>query len=203
MLPDPFHLLPAERLSLRSSRAGEILFREGEPTAGMFVSLGAEVRLERFGPAGEPVTIHAVRPGRSFAEASVFADRYHCDATVVAPGEIARVPSSVILAGFANPEFSTAYNRIMACQVQHYRQLLEIISIKSAVERVHAAIVAGLLEGSVITLSRRIALSHEATYRALRALVRAGRLENPGRGQYRLPSRQDHRCGGFLPDCIS
>ena len=192
MLPDPFYMLPTKEISLRFSREGEILFREGDPAAGMFLSLGAEVRMERVGPGGELVAIHAVSPGASFAEASVFADRYHCDATVVASGDIAKIPASVVLAGFANPEFSAAYNRIMARQVQSYRQLLEIISIKSAVERVYAAIVAGLLEGSVITLSRRIALSQEATYRALRTLVRAGRVESPGRGQYRLPSRQGH-----------
>ncbi len=185
-------MLPTKMLGFRSSNEGEVLFREGEPTAGMFVSLGAEVRMERVGPSGEPVTIHAVQPGQSFAETSVFADRYHCDATVVASGEVARIPNSVILAGIANPEFSTAYNRIMACQVQSYRQILEIISIRSAVDRVYAAIAAGLLEGSVITFSRRIVLSHEATYRALRTLVRAGRIESPGRGQYRLPFRLDH-----------
>ena len=192
MLPDPFYMLPAKEISFRSSEQGEVLFREGEPTNGMFVSLGAEVRMERVGPNGEPITIHAAKPGQSFAEASVFTDRYHCDATVVMSGEIAKIPKSVLLSGFASPEFSTAYNRIMARQVQSYRQILEIISIKSAVERVYAAIVAGLLESSVIMLSRRIALSHEATYRALRTLVRAGRIENPRRGQYRLPSRQNH-----------
>ena len=192
MLPDPFCMLPAKEVRIRLSKRDEVLFREGEPTSGMFVSLGAEVRMERVGPSGEPITIHAAKPGQSFAEASVFTDRYHCHATVVMSGEIAKIPNSVLLSGFANPDFSTAYNRVMARQVQSYRQVLEITSIKSADERVYAAIVAGLLEGSVIMLSRRIALSHEATYRALRTLVRAGRIENPGRGQYRLPSRQNH-----------
>ena len=143
--------------------------------------------MERSGPDGEPVTIHTVQAQQSFAEASVFADRYHCDAVVLDEGEIVRIPKSIILAGFADPEFSTAYNRIMSRQVQAYRQIVEIMSIRSAIERVYAGVVAGLLDTSAMSLSQRIALTHEATYRALRTLVRQGRLENPSRGKYRLP----------------
>ena len=180
-------MLPTDRLNRFIARKGTILFREGQPTDGMYVSLGAEVRMERIGPDGEPVVIHTVRSTQSFAEASVFADRYHCDAVVLAEGDIVRIPKSVILAGFVDPEFSTAYNRIMSRQVQAYRQIVEIMSIRSAVERVYAAVVAGLLDTSVMNLSKRIALSHEATYRALRSLVSQGRLENPSRGRYNLP----------------
>ena len=145
--------------------------------------------MERIGPDGEPVTIHSVQSQQSFAEASVFADRYHCDAVVLAEGEIVRIPKSIILSGFADTEFSTAYNRIMSRQVQAYRQIVEIMSIRSAVERVYTAVVAGLLDTSVMNLSQRIALTHEATYRALRTLVRQRRLENPSRGQYRLAGK--------------
>lgn len=37
-------------------------------------------------------------------------------------------------------------------------------------------------------LAARLHLSHEATYRALRTLVDAGRVINPSRGVYRIPS---------------
>ena len=186
MIQAPFDMLPSDRLKPFTARKGAVLFREGDPTDGMFVCVTALVRMERMGPNGEPVTIHTAKAPQSFAEASVFADTYHCDAVVMSPGEIVRIPKAVILAGFADLEFSVAYNRIMSRQVQAYRQIIEIISIKSAVERVYAAVVAGLLDGSVMSLSQRIALTHEATYRALRTLVGQGRLKNPSRGQYQL-----------------
>ncbi|MEO0915496.1 MAG: Crp/Fnr family transcriptional regulator [Pseudomonadota bacterium] len=186
-MPAPFDMLPSDRLIKLTVRKGTVLFREGETTDGLFVCLSAAVRMERSGPDGEPVTIHTVERLQSFAEASVFSDTYHCDAVVLADGEIVRIPKSIVLAGFSDIEFSTAYNRIMSRQVQTYRQIVEIISIRSAVERVYAAVVAGLLEATtVMNLSKRIALTHEATYRALRTPVSQGRLENPSRGQYRL-----------------
>ncbi|MEX0276725.1 MAG: Crp/Fnr family transcriptional regulator [Ruegeria sp.] len=178
---------PSDRRKKIAAQKGTVLFREGDPTEGLFLSLTATVRMERIGPDGERAAIHTVEAPQSFAEASVFADRYHCDAVVLEEGEIIRIPKSIILAGFADPAFSIAYNRIMSRQVQTYRQIVEIMSIRSAVERVYAAVVAGLLDASVMNLSQRIALTHEATYRALRTLVSQGRLENPSRGQYRLP----------------
>lgn len=180
-------MLPSDRLKVSTARKRTVLFREGDATNGMFVCLSAVVRMERIGPDGEPVTIHRVGASQSFAEASVFADRYHCDAVVLAEGDIIRIPKSVVLAAFADPVFSIGYNRMMSRQVQAYRQILEIISINSAVERVYAAVVAGLLDSSVMNFSQRIALTHEATYRALRKLVRQGRIENPSRGEYTLP----------------
>ena len=187
MIPAPFDMLPSDRLQKINAPKGMVLFREGDPTDGLFLNLTAKVRMERIGPDGEPVAIHTVAASQSFAEASVFAERYHCDALVIVEGEIIRIPKSTVLTGFADPEFSRAYNRIMSRQVQGYRQIVEIMSIRSAVERVYAAVVAGLLNNSVMNLSQQIALTHEATYRALRTLVRQGRLENPRRGQYRLP----------------
>ena len=187
MIPAPFDLLPSDQLKKVAASKGKLLFREGDRTEGLFLSLTATVRMERIGPDGEPVVIHTVQAQQSFAEASVFADRYHCDAVVLEGGEIIRIPKSVVLAGFADPNFSSSYNRIMSRQVQAYRQIVEIMSIRSAVERVYAAVVAGLLDASIMNFSQRIALTHEATYRALRTLVSQGRLESPGRGQYRLP----------------
>ncbi len=187
MLPAPFDMLPSDRLRKFTAPKGTVLFREGDPTEGLFLSLTATIRMERIGPDGEPVAIHTVQAQQPFAEASVFADRYHCDAVVYEEGEVIHIPKTIVLAGFADPEFSTAYNRIMSRQVQAYRQIVEIMSIRSAVERVYAGVVAGLLDASVMNLSQRIALTHEATYRALRTLVSQGRLENPCRGQYRLP----------------
>ncbi len=186
MLLPPFHLLANATAQSFDAVEGEVLFREGEQTNGLYISVDAEVHLVRVGPCGEPITIHRSTAGQPFAEASVFTERFHCDAIVKVSGQVIRVPKATIIAGFRNPDFAIAYNRLMSRQVQSYRQLLEIVSINSAKERVYAAMVAGLMEGSIIAFSSRIALTHEATYRALRTLERDGRISNPKRGVYVL-----------------
>jgi predicted transcriptional regulator len=49
-----------------------------------------------------------------------------------------------------------------------------------------AGLVAGLLDSTVLEFAALLHLSHEAAYRALRALVDAGHVINPSRGKYRL-----------------
>jgi CRP-like cAMP-binding protein len=186
MLPEPFHLLSTQRIQRLDIVQGGILFREGEPTNGLYICVSAVVHLVRSGPSGEPITIHRSTAGQPFAEASVFTEHFHCDAIIKASGQVLRVPKAVVLDGFKRPEFATAYNRLMSRQVQQYRQLLEIISIKSAKERVFAAMVAGLMQGTIIDLASHIALTHEATYRALRSLEQEGRIIKSGRGDFRL-----------------
>jgi CRP-like cAMP-binding protein len=186
MLPKPFHLLSTERVLRIDTLEGDILFREGEPTTGLHICVSAVVHLVRSGPNGEAITIHRSTAGQPFAEASIFTDQFHCDAITRKSGQVLRVPKAVVLDGFKDPNFAIAYNRLMSRQVQKYRQLLEIISIKSAKERVYAAMVAGLMGETIIDFASRIALTHEATYRALKSLEKEGRICKPGRGEYCL-----------------
>ena len=98
-----------------------------------------------------------------------------------------RIDKAAVLAAFADVDFARAYGRQAARQIQEQRQLLEIVGISSAEKRVMAGLVAGLLDGQVIDFAALLHLSHEATYRALRALVEAGHVTKPSRGIYRLP----------------
>jgi CRP-like cAMP-binding protein len=122
----------------------------------------------------------------SLAEASVFSDRYHCDAVVAEAGAFVQIDKAAVLSAFADPDFARAYARQAAQQIQAQRQALEIVGIRRAEERVYAGMVAGLLESSVVDFASALHLSHEATYRALRKLVNDGRIANPTRGTYHL-----------------
>jgi CRP/FNR family transcriptional regulator, dissimilatory nitrate respiration regulator len=73
-----------------------------------------------------------------------------------------------------------------AGQVQGYRRRLEILAIKSAQDRVLAALAEFGQDGSVMRFAATIGLSHESTYRALSALVRIGAVRRIERGKYRL-----------------
>lgn len=187
MLPDPYARLPQSAMHRIAADARGNLFRQGAETTGLYVIQHGRVHLERVGPNGERFVIHRAMAGTSFAEASIFSENYHCDALVIEAGEFVRIDKAAVLAAFADVDFARAYGRQAARQIQEQRQLLEIVGIRSAEKRVMAGLVAGLLDGQVIDFAALLHLSHEATYRALRALVEAGHVTNPSRGIYRLP----------------
>ncbi len=189
MIPDPYDRLPQSAKHRFAADARDMIFRQGAVTTGLYIVLYGRVHLERVGPNGERFVIHRATAGTSFAEASIFSQHYHCDAVVIEAGEFARIEKTAVQAAFADVEFARAYGRHAARQIQAQRQLLEIVGIRSAEERVMAGLVAGLLDGMVVDFAALLHLSHEATYRALRALVEAGPVTNPSRGVYRLAEK--------------
>lgn len=186
MLPEPYDYIPISELRPLSCAVGDIVFRQGGPTQGLYVVTHGRVHLERVGPNGERFIIHRAQAGTSFAEASVFSEVYHCDAIVVEAGELLRIDKPAVLAAFADPGFALTYGRKAAQQIQAQRQMLEIVGIRRAEDRIIAGLVADLLEGSVVEFAARLHLTHEAAYRTLRKLVQDGRVANPSRGIYRL-----------------
>ena len=186
MLPNPYDLIPSSALRPVSGAIGDVVFHQGDPTHGLYVVQTGRVHLERVGPDGERFIIHRAQAGTSFAEASVFSEVYHCDAVCVEAGALIRIDKAAVLAAFADRAFARAYGRQAAQQIQAQRQMLEIVGIRRAEDRVMAGLVAGLLDGSVVEFAARLQLSHEATYRTLRKLVQDGRVTNPARGIYHL-----------------
>lgn len=186
MLPEPYDRLPRTAKHRLVAGVSETLFRQGAKTTGLYIVLNGCVHLERVGPNGERFVIYRAMAGTSFAEASIFSEHYHCDAIVIEAGNFVRIDKAAVLTAFADVDFARAYGRQAARQIQAHRQLLEIVGIRSAEERVMAGLVAGLLDGQVVDFAALLNLSHEATYRALRSLVRAGKAVNPSRGVYCL-----------------
>ena len=187
MLPDPYYRLPETAQHRVTVAARQMIFRRGQVANGLYVLLRGRVHLERVGPSGERFVIFRAASGRSFAEASVFSERYHCDAVCIENSDLVRIEKPAVLAAFSNSDFARAYGLQAARQVQEQRQLLEIIGIRNAKARVMAGLVAGLLESNIIDFAALLHLSHEATYRALRELTDEGQILNPKRGKYHIP----------------
>jgi CRP-like cAMP-binding protein len=58
---------------------------------------------------GSEVTLHVARDGETFAEASLFAARYHCDAIADLPSTVLQFDKAAVLASLAaDPERSCA-----------------------------------------------------------------------------------------------
>ena len=72
-----------ERVSSRKYSAGEIVFSEGEPCAGLFVVESGSVRIFKSSPGGREQVLSIEGPGGSVAELPVF-DGGNYPASVVA-----------------------------------------------------------------------------------------------------------------------
>ena len=188
MLPALFHTMPSEFRQELSFGKDEAIFRMEAPTTGMYFLVEGEVHLVRYTMAGDKVILHRARASSFFAEASLFSDRYHCDAIAVAPCKLVKfLKQETVTWLSANPTKAMVFSAYLAKAVQDNRRLLELRSIKSAGERVFAGVADGWLDGSVISFASQIGLTHEATYRALSELVVLGKLKKTSRGTYSLP----------------
>lgn len=191
MLDDPFINLPNAAIRLIPTSTGDVLFRQAEPTKGLYRVQRGCVNLRRITVAGDALTLHRATAGNFFAEASVFSDHYHCDAVCAEGGTVQHISKVAVLDQLSKEkDFALAFTALLAKQVQSYRFLLEITAIKSAEERVLAAVSAGYLDGAVTEFATRIHLTQEVCYRALRALCNQGRLTQVGRGKYQLMDQQ-------------
>jgi CRP-like cAMP-binding protein len=71
--------------TVRVLAPGELLFRQGDPATAIYKVESGRLRLIRRTVDDHLVTLHTARRGEFFAEASLFADAYHCDAVAAAP----------------------------------------------------------------------------------------------------------------------
>ncbi len=185
MIPAPFDLVAPSAYRHRHLESGETVFRQDEKARGLFYVLDGQIELRRYTQNGQNVVIHRASNGQTFAEASLFAQNYHCDAIAIAPSRLVELDRAVILKKFVeDADFSLALAKRFAGQIRGYRRKLEILAIRSAEDRIFAAIEEGQLNGSIKAFATDIALTHEAVYRGLATLVDKGLLEKTGRGKY-------------------
>jgi len=191
MLPIPFNTLPQMALKPKSLRKGEVLFRQSDPPSFLYFLRSGHIQLLRHTEAGEGIVIHNAYSGQTFAEASLFSGKYHCDAVACETSELIAMSKTQILKTMRqNSLFAFALSARFAGEIQTHRRRLELRSIKNAPQRVYAALADGLLTGSVTAMAAEIGLTHEATYRALSQLTKEGRLVKTGRGRYHVSSTQ-------------
>lgn len=200
MLPFPFSSLPDSAISNLNIGPGDHVFRLGETPSGFFHLADGEVHLVRHTKSGDEVPIHRAFAGDFFAEASLFSETYHCDAIVQANSRVSKIDKIQTLNFMtANPIFSMEVSAYLARQVQDYRRVLELRSIRSAHERILMAVADGWLRGSIMSFAAQIGLTHEATYRTLSDLVKTGQLMKMAHGQYR-PLNVEMRGGSIKQD---
>ena len=114
---------------------GELLFRQGDRAAAIYKVESGRLRLIRRTVDDHLVILHMARRGELFAEASLFADAYHCDAVAAALSSVRVYPRAIVMDALrTDPALAEAMARL-ARQLQELRARMELRNIRSARER--------------------------------------------------------------------
>ena len=170
---------------VRTLARGELLFRQGDRAGAIYKVESGRLRLIRRTIDDHLVILHTARRGEFFAEASLFAEAYHCDAVATAQSRVRVYPKAIVM-GALRTDYSLAeaFMARLARQLQELRARMELRSIRSARDRVlqylwlragvHARSIA--IEGQLQDIAAEIGMTREALYRNLATLEAEGCL---------------------------
>ena len=150
--------------------AGQFLFARGDKVSRMYQVVHGEVRLMRHQRDGTALVVQRAGSGCLVAEASLFADRYHCDALAARPGRARSFSRQSMKARLATDStFAQAWMVYLASEVQSARARIEILSLKTVSSRLEAWLAwnDGALpaKGTWKSIAAEIGVSAEALYR--------------------------------------
>jgi CRP-like cAMP-binding protein len=128
--------LDQSRVTRHRVGRGAAVVRQGDPAAAVFLVEMGRVRLVRVLADGMPLVLYIAEAGESFAEASLSATHYHCDAVAETDATVLALPKADLLAALAaNPTECLAVALTLAAQVRDLRARLELRNIRSATEQ--------------------------------------------------------------------
>lgn len=163
----------------REFSAGGFLFHQGDDVRSIYLVRDGAVHLIRHQTSGAAIVLQRAGVGAILAEASLFSDRYHCDAVAVAPTRTLTVGKRALRSTLANdPRLAEALAAHLAREVQATRLRAEILSLKTVAARLDAWLASndGDLppRGEWKHIAAQIGTSPEALYRELARRRRSG-----------------------------
>lgn len=187
--------LPPDSVRSLAASAGTRLFYQGDRPQALFALRTGQIDLMRWTASGCAVRVHAAGPGEILAEASLFAEAYHCDALVREDAEAIRFSLPAVLGACeASPGLAFAVMRHLASSLRDARRRLELRAVTPLADRLHLRLaemadVEGRLPAALVMrdIALEIGATPEATYRAIAELVRQGRMIRDGRARFRVP----------------
>jgi CRP-like cAMP-binding protein len=165
-------------------KKGECLFHQGANIERLFFLEKGRIKLVRNTIEGQPLIIHIAYSQETFAEASLFSDKYHCNAICDSSSIVLSFSKNEVLAYLKlHPKYTMELLKINAQQVRDLRLLNEIKSINSAYDRVWAFLLSEANQASKLYFSyslkdmaQKLGLAHETFYRTLKILEQEGRI---------------------------
>jgi CRP-like cAMP-binding protein len=156
----------------RSFERNEHLFHRGDPVQVIFVVIGGCANLIRYQEHGSPAILQRATPGTVLAEASLFAEHYHCDAIAATAMEAVAVPIGEVRRLLSDDRvFALEWTRHLSRELQSARKRAEIISLRTVGARLDAWLIwnDGELptKGEWRRMAEEIAVSPEALYREI------------------------------------
>lgn len=152
--------------------AGETLFRCGDFVDQLYRVESGLIALVRPLPQGAELIVQRAPSGSVVAEASLFAETYHCDAIAIERADVRSIPLGLIKSTLERrPDLAGSLTRHLALEVQRARARAEIVSLKTVDMRLNAWLALsheGMpSRGRWREVAAEIGVSPEALYREL------------------------------------
>ena len=167
-----------------SLKKDESLFLQNSQADSLFFLEKGRIKLIRDTEDGKPLVIHIAYAQETFAEASMFASNYHCNA-VSDTASIVRVYSKKDIKKYLENNNNAMMDllSLYTKQVRGLRLLNEIKSINSAYDRVLTFLNSEAdnnleinFSYSLKDMSQKLGLAHETFYRTLKQLELDGKI---------------------------
>ncbi|WP_299735840.1 Crp/Fnr family transcriptional regulator [uncultured Roseobacter sp.] len=156
----------------RTLEEGETLFRRDDSVDWTFLVREGQISLRRALQDGALLTLHTANAGDLVAEASLFADQYHCDAVTDIATTVSMIPKAKLVTHLENTSSDRlsirAFERT-AREVQTLRTRIEIMRRRKVADRLDAylELFGHPKEGEWVRVADWIGVSPPALYREL------------------------------------
>lgn len=156
---------------VRHVEAGETIFRTGDLVQHVFLVRHGSVALVRQLPSGDQAYLQRATENEMLAEASAYAEKYHCDCVVLKRSTLAVLSRAHFRAELRNSvDLAEAWAAHLSRMVQRTRMRAEIRSLKTVADRLDAWLAEyGPLpeKGEWQSVAHELSVSREALYREL------------------------------------
>jgi len=180
----------ARRCRVRALAAGETLFEEGAPCAGLFIVAAGRIEIGQTSLRGREQVLHTEGPGATLGEGPLFdGGGYIASAVALEQSRVLLLPrADVIALCREHPDVALALLESLARRVRRFASIVSDLAfhpVKERVARYLQSAAAGEraldLDLTQTQLAARLGTVRELVARALAQLERAGAIERTGK----------------------
>jgi CRP/FNR family transcriptional regulator, dissimilatory nitrate respiration regulator len=124
----------------RPVRAGEMIFSDGEPAAGLNIVSAGRVKIFKLSRNGKEQILHIMGPGEPFAEVPVFqGGNYPASAQAIEAGRVLFIPRAELLKAIRkNPALALGMLAVLSRRLREFAATIENLSLRGVPERLSA-----------------------------------------------------------------